>query len=384
MKRLAFAVAVLVAGLIGTELLARCLGEDVIRHPYRYDSVLGWVNSPNQETEYVPPPEAARATGWKIVTDDDGCRVSPGGRKDRGPGATVLAIGDSFTIAHQVPYEATFGALLERTMREEGMALNVRVCGVSDYGTFQELLLTERLLETETPAAILLQVFAYNDLLNDSILAAGAGAQDLYRPYRRQADVLDGVTRKVRAWSKAYRMAESIVLGSIFPRVGWVDPRSTSGTDAALESLRHQLPVRSPSEPVWQVLFGPYLDPPRQPPYAREGWISIAEDLEGFRDLARRNAIPLIVVLIPHEHELRWRERDQLERLGYRANRMAAEAKLTALLERLDIRHVRLIDDFDAHQSDVIPYWGGHLNERAHRLVAEAVAGPLAEALARP
>lgn len=381
MRAAALVLAAVLAIPVGIEVVAR-LGEDVILYPYQYDPELGWVNSPRQTVEDRAPQQASRSPGWKVETDADGCRVQFGAQDDPPSEETVLVIGDSFTIAHQVPYAATFASRIEQSMRSKHLPVRVRACGVADYGTYQELLHAERLLRAEPrPGALVLQVFAYNDLLNDSILAAGAGAQDLYRPYRRTARRHDALVRHVRSWSRAYRMLESITFRSLFPIVGWPDPRSAEATNDVLDGLRRQLPTWTPSEPVWQVLFGAYLDPEDQPAYAMEGWISITEDLRDFKDLAQRYEIPLIVVLIPHEHELRAREPDQQERLGYRADRRAAEDRLSKLLADLGIRHVRLIDRFDQHQDLVTPYVEGHLNAEAHRLVAEAIDAPLTEAL---
>lgn len=56
----------------------------------------------------------------------------------KGGGTRILLLGDSFTIGYEVSVEQTFGAILERILREKGYAVEVLNAGVSGFSNAEE------------------------------------------------------------------------------------------------------------------------------------------------------------------------------------------------------------------------------------------------------
>ncbi len=77
----------------------------------------------------------------------------------------ILLLGDSLVLAVQVPFEQTFGELLERRLNAAQSTYRYRVlnAGVQGYGPVEELLLFRRLGRTLGPDLVLAALFVGND-----------------------------------------------------------------------------------------------------------------------------------------------------------------------------------------------------------------------------
>ena len=81
----------------------------------------------------------------------------------------VLILGDSLVLSVQVPFEQTFGELLERRLNESTAlgagAVHYRVIngGVQGYGPIEQLLFFRRIVEQVDPDVVLATVFVGND-----------------------------------------------------------------------------------------------------------------------------------------------------------------------------------------------------------------------------
>lgn len=106
---------------------------------YVYDGDLGWVTRP-----------FAAWQGDRYAADAEGARIpAPGAASDAMPGDVRIAIfGDSFTWGDGVDHADTWGAVLERALRERGVPARVRNFGVGGYGMDQAWLRFEK----EVPA----------------------------------------------------------------------------------------------------------------------------------------------------------------------------------------------------------------------------------------
>jgi hypothetical protein len=100
-----------------------------------YDGDLGWVTRP-----------FAAWQGDRYAADAEGARIAaPGHASDAMPGDVRVAVfGDSFTWGDGVDYADTWGAVLERTLRERGVPAFVRNFGVGGYGMDQAWLRFEK------------------------------------------------------------------------------------------------------------------------------------------------------------------------------------------------------------------------------------------------
>lgn len=89
----------------------------------------------------------------------------------------IAVLGDSFVEALQVDEEQTFVSLLEEQLNQSVAArdrqFEVINCGVSGFGTAQELLMLQNYVLPLNPDAVLLSVFPENDLWNNSRALAG-------------------------------------------------------------------------------------------------------------------------------------------------------------------------------------------------------------------
>lgn len=76
----------------------------------------------------------------------------------------VLILGDSLVLSVQVPFEQTFGELLERRLNESsGTRYRVINAGVQGYGPVEELLFFRRLVDQVQPDVVVTTIFVGND-----------------------------------------------------------------------------------------------------------------------------------------------------------------------------------------------------------------------------
>jgi lysophospholipase L1-like esterase len=126
-----------------------------------------------------------------LLTNSHGL-VGPDLPANKPPGEfRVVVLGDSYTVAGQVPYEQDFTAVLEQRLHAEGNA-RVRVvnAGVGGYTTFNEAGLFRENLGWLQPDLVLVAAFLGNDVA-ENVLATYGG-------YRDAPEHPDGVT-----WSRA-------------------------------------------------------------------------------------------------------------------------------------------------------------------------------------
>jgi hypothetical protein len=100
----------------------------------------------------------AFGTSFTVSSNALGCRDKRMNRGDR----YVLLLGDSFAWAH-VPLQNAFGTVLE-----DLIGIRVLKCGVSGYGSRQQLYKLEQIVkEAGPPSAIIVEYFIGNDLEDD-------------------------------------------------------------------------------------------------------------------------------------------------------------------------------------------------------------------------
>src|SRR5215472_11134476 len=142
---LCLAVTSLMLGL--TECVLRALGHRALYEMYskpwvfwKSDPLLGWAHEPGARGEYVGPRPWPVEFSAEVSINSLGLRgpeVPP-----REPGEQrVLLLGDSMVAGFEVPYQDTFGALLERDLTQRlGHTVRVINAGVRGYGTDQSYL----------------------------------------------------------------------------------------------------------------------------------------------------------------------------------------------------------------------------------------------------
>jgi lysophospholipase L1-like esterase len=149
------------------------------------DDVQGWLPVKNYRYrgelldaggERYPVDIGTNADGYRTFGD-----MQPGDRKK------VLFLGDSFTHAMQVSDDKTYYGLLQEALGIEAFAF-----GVDGYGTLQEYLLLNSIMDDLRPDIVVLQ-FCPNDFINnlyDLELQSAHNNNGLRRPYLVDGEVV--------------------------------------------------------------------------------------------------------------------------------------------------------------------------------------------------
>ena len=211
--KILLAVASAAFGVLLLEVGLRLAGFQAIYDVYskpsifwEYDPLLGWAHTPESEGTYVGPRPWPIEFSAPIHINSVGLR---GPEIDPLPamGLRVLLQGDSMVAAFEVPYEQTFGALLEDSLSEElGVPVQVVNAGVRGYGNDQSYLyfLEEgRGLDPD----LVLHLYSANDARNNITV------HRMRRPFSKAAFALEGGALELRGMPvpsyplcSAYRM----------------------------------------------------------------------------------------------------------------------------------------------------------------------------------
>ncbi len=344
-------VAGLVVGALAAELLAR-----LVEPPVGGDMLLPIASLGQPDGMYSPHPTlrsaptpgfegVVRSVGLEVPVrfNQVGCRgPEPGPRSER-----WIAVGDSFTIALQVPWEASFPALLAERLDSE--VLN---CGVDGYSTWQARE-RYRLVDDVAPSSgVLLMFFLGNDLDDNARTAAGqvperAGASP---PEPRRAG-------PVERWL----IAHSYLYG--YGHLAW----ARFGLRAADAEERQRLADE----------LGIFVDAGHERLQRQISDTRLA--LTSLRDEAEQRGDRLVVAVAPPVFAVDpARAEPTLALVGLEG--ADVDAPRRAVLELLDREGIQACDLSPALAASVAagdaPYLllDGHWSELGHRVVAEALA----------
>lgn len=128
------------------------------------DQAIGYRLLPNARAHFATAEFATdiHINGAGVRDSEELAPKPPGERR-------ILILGDSLVLSVQVPFEQTFGELLERNlnegMRDASAVSHYRVvnAGVQGYGPVEQLLFFRRLLDVAQPDVVLVAVFVGND-----------------------------------------------------------------------------------------------------------------------------------------------------------------------------------------------------------------------------
>ncbi|MFM9885995.1 MAG: GDSL-type esterase/lipase family protein [Burkholderiales bacterium] len=150
---------------------------------YERDAVLGWRLKPGVKATFKMRDASGAAYVAEFATDARGMRSY--GSVASGT-TNVLVLGDSFTAdqyaGNQDMWFSVMGSTLEGKL---GKKFFVGASGGAGYGTYQELLLAQRLAKSFVPDLVILQ-FCANDFFNNHLEweSSGIVASQFYRrPY---------------------------------------------------------------------------------------------------------------------------------------------------------------------------------------------------------
>ena len=251
--RLVLAAGSTLVALLFVEVSLRVLGLVPPAAFYQLDPLTGHSHRPGAQGWFRQEGEAY------IEINERGLRGPPVVGDKAREVLRLAVLGDSFTEGLQVPFEQTFGPVLERALASScAPTSEVIGFGVSDYGTAQELLtLRERVWQYE-PDIVVLAFLTGNDIRNNSrkldpisnrpyfTLEAGALVPD------------DGF----RDWQKPRRTYFSIISRSALLlwldylrarlKMGWRSGRPVAG-EAGIDERVYTNPSTRDWEQAWAI-----------------------------------------------------------------------------------------------------------------------------------
>ena len=257
---------------------------------YRFDPDLGWTLDPVHRR--VP---GLNSRGFR----------SPEVNRIKAEGTRrLLNLGDSFSAGMNVAYGETYPGLLADWLSRNGESWEVINLAVGDWGTNQQLFALQTLGLDLKPDVVVLQVFPFNDLCNNSAeLAHTCSLQDLFRPYldpsipELQPVFLNPFRADLRARFRIFGLVEepavraSLWLQELRPG----EPGSTNRY-----YLRH---ARQAGLSVTGALAS-LLPEAQQPPPLQRAWDDTLEALNRVKTLLDQQEIPLIGLVIPYKWTL--------------------------------------------------------------------------------
>jgi hypothetical protein len=161
--RMGLAAGSVLAAFLIVELLLRVFGFATTGSFYQLDPVTGHAFRPG-------------ARGWLrqegeayIEINDDGLRGPPVPKEPPRERLRIAVLGDSYAAGLQVPFDQTFGSVLQRELASS-CAPNAEVIGfgVPDYGTAQELFTLRERVWPYSPNIVVLAFHTGNDVRNNS------------------------------------------------------------------------------------------------------------------------------------------------------------------------------------------------------------------------
>lgn len=124
---------------------------------YSSDPVLGWTLTPGFSGRY-----SSNEFDINIEINSAGMRDNE--QTDQFAGITILAIGDSFFFGSWSNFENTVLTKLERKLQSRYANLRIIKAGVPAFGTGQEAMLLNRLIQRYRPNLVILGLFVGNDV----------------------------------------------------------------------------------------------------------------------------------------------------------------------------------------------------------------------------
>lgn len=283
------------------------------------------------------------------VRDDEEVGPKPPGEK------RIVILGDSLVLSVQVPFDQTFGEVLERQLNAAPAAdapnLKYRVinAGVQGYGPVEELLFFRNVVRRLQPDLVLVTVFVGNDaeeaVTSQPKLTARAGGELL------RESIATRLRRTVR---------RSMVLQVLRLRI-------VAATD------RFRGPSGSVEPPLQSYAAKPAPRIPQGMTLAREAIGQIAQEA---REAGARTAIVLMPARFQVDDADYGRLRETVAQAGGELVRDAATDRFTAALSPLNLPTTDLLPPLRQAPAgpDVFFQENVHLTPRGHVIVGEHLA----------
>ena len=354
--------ALLTVGI--AEIVLRILDYDLNISPHwRFHRHFGWTVDPN----------------YQLIDE-----VNPNGFRYREPAESAdvtvrraVVLGDSFAQASGVPYAASFPGLVEDGLnRGTSDRWSVMNLAVGDWGNGQQMLALRELALPHSPDLIILQVFPFNDLCNNSLsMVDTCSMQDYHRPYWRdesgdlQLDYQHPTRRFLRNHSLFFGLVEQFFSPqvSLLPGgdVPWKELKRNRNRYYRENARR--IGMRQPGA-VYALVPDEH-----QPEPVSDAWQITEQIIEEMAAICDRRGVLLVAVVIPYFRTLDdalWEAWQKA--FGLPLDRSYDTSRFESMFQQLGVPAVSLRSEIlrsDTPPSDLF-FSDGHFNPLGHAKVA--------------
>ncbi|HSE40300.1 MAG TPA: hypothetical protein VLH08_05995, partial [Acidobacteriota bacterium] len=241
--------------------------------------------------------------------------------------------------------------------------------GVGDFGTTQEWIALNEFGLSYNPDIVILQIFPLNDICNNSIeLFELCGSDnDRYRPYfvRSNGRLQLTQVQSFRDW-----LRRNVKTYGLLERAFYEEKYRIA--EKNMEELRKERILKAGFK-VHPELYT-YAQPDKQIVPITNGWNITESIIEKMKRLTKQRHIKLIAMIVPFEFcigDSNWNAFRADEASGLELINDYPEKRLVVFLNRMNIPSVVLLDVFEKHADEVLPYVDGHLNRAGHRIAAD-------------
>jgi hypothetical protein len=293
-------IALILSTLVGLALVeigARLLlpAPRFHRSVLELDFELGFRAIPNHTYDWISPIGGVRT--HEVRFNRDGLRGRPlPATVEGGSGPRIVFLGDSFLIAEAVAEDAIASQRVERSLQEQDPDTRVYNLSTIDYGTGQQLLLFDRVIDRIRPDTVVLALYPTNDVANNAFALAGmtrVSPGDAIRPYVRVGESGRLDTRWVMPLRSLMRRSSrafaSVERGFFPPRLG-PDSRTPAREGIAADGLGRE----------FLEVYRDHSDGHRW----ETAWHETETLLRTLRDRCVENDVRFLVVVIPSIHQV--------------------------------------------------------------------------------
>jgi hypothetical protein len=283
--------------------------------------------------------------------------------------ARVLALGDSFIYARQVPEAETAVALLEQELGGPGGTCQVLNAGVSGWGTGEEYVYLRQEGLALQPDVVLVFFYVGNDLGNNVRRQSGQAPQHRGPPFRLDADG--------RLLELPWERADPLPAAATLRQTSWAFSFLETGVLAKLEQAEDEDGGGDRSRPEAGKLD---LYAVKETSERRRAWQVTEALLAAIRDESSGAGAPMALVAVPASYQVYPREWARVAPRGRDAERWEPEVpnrQLGQIAERLGVPYLDLLPAFrsEAAATDERLYFtiNAHWTALGNRLAAEQV-----------
>lgn len=382
-------------GFLMCEWGARYIGLDVFTGDlsrFQFDNLYGWVHRASTSSYRIesgakPTRYEFNASGYR---DIDYQKNKPQRTK------RIVVIGDSFSAATQVDLEATYWRQLQTILNKQSFyRWEVLNFGVGAYGTTQEMMtLRNECLQYE-PDAIVLQIFPFNDVCDNTLGAAFlSGPQDYYRPYLDPETDYQSMTylhpslTSIREYSYLVRTIEPAVVKFFRKLKKYPALESEENITLHARSLLQGGKVFAQTNVSKMgreaVLLNTFARPEEQLDVIKKGWQVTEILIKRIFEIANLHGIPIVLLVIPYDAQLEPSYSTLQNKYPFFFDKSYAETRLANFSKAYNVPLLGMLEEFEQKSDLVLPYIDGHLNSKAHQFVAKKLTEKIVDLFPEP